>query len=78
MSISVVCTSITLALQIDYYVSCKLNCNILKKIRSVISPVRQRAGLGFPPEKFTTNRSERTNGVLQDCVKLECGAAKTD
>ena len=47
-------------------------------IRSVISPVRQRAGLGCPPEKFTTNRSERTNGVLQDCVKRECGTAKTD
>ena len=47
-------------------------------IRSVISPVRQRAGLGCPPEKFTTNRSERTNGVFQDCVKRECGTAKTD
>ena len=47
-------------------------------IRSVISPVRQRAGLGCPPDKFTTNRSERTNGVLQDCVKLECGTAKID
>lgn len=47
-------------------------------IRSVISPVRQRAGLGCPPEKFTTNRSERTNGILQDCVKRECGTAKTD
>ena len=47
-------------------------------IRSVISPVRQRAGLGCPPDKFTTNRSERTNGVLQDCVKRECGTAKID
>ena len=47
-------------------------------IRSVISPVRQRAGLGCPPAKFTTNRSERTNGVLQDCVKRECGTAKID
>ena len=33
--------------------------------------VRQRAGLGFPPDKFTTNRSERTNSVLQDCVNAE-------
>ncbi|XP_078364368.1 uncharacterized protein LOC144648781 [Oculina patagonica] len=47
-------------------------------LNSVISPVRQRAGLGCPPEKFTTNRSERTNGVLQDCVKRECGTAKID
>ena len=47
-------------------------------IRSVISPVCQRAGLGCPPEKFTTNRSERTNGVLQDCIKRDCGTAKTD
>ena len=47
-------------------------------IRSVISPVRQRAGLGCPPDKFTTNRSERTNGVLQSCVKHECRTAKID
>ena len=47
-------------------------------IRSVISPVRQRAGLGCPPDKFTTNRSERKNGVLQDCVKGERGTAKID
>ena len=47
-------------------------------IRSVISPVRQRAGLGCPPDKFTTNRSERKNGVLQDCVKGELGTAKID
>ena len=40
-------------------------------IRSVISPIRQRAGLGFPPDKFTTNRSERTNSVLQDCMNAE-------
>ena len=47
-------------------------------IRSVISPVRQRAGLGYPPDKFTTNRSERKSGVLQDCVKGERGTAKID
>ena len=40
-------------------------------IRIFISPIRQRAGLGFPPDKFTTNRSERTNSVLQDCVNAE-------
>ena len=32
-------------------------------VNCVISPVRQRAGLGCPPEKFTTNRSEATNNV---------------
>ena len=47
-------------------------------IRSVISPVRQNAGLGCPPDKFTNNRSERTNDVLQDCVKRERGTAKID
>ena len=47
-------------------------------IHSVISPVRQRAGLGSPPDKLTTSRSERTNGVLQDCVKCECGTAKVE
>ncbi|CAB4023524.1 Hypothetical predicted protein [Paramuricea clavata] len=30
-------------------------------LNSVISPVRQRAGLGCPPERFTTNCSEQTN-----------------
>lgn len=47
-------------------------------ICSVISPVRQRAGLGCPPEKFTTNWSEHTNDVLQDSMKRKCGTAKTD
>ena len=47
-------------------------------LRSVISPVCQSAGLGCPPEKFTTNRSQRANGVLQDCVKRECGTSKVD
>jgi hypothetical protein len=42
-------------------------------VKSVIRPVRQLAGLGCPPEKFNTNRSERTNGVIQDYVKRECG-----
>ena len=28
---------------------------------SVISPVRERAGLGCPPERFTTNRSDQQN-----------------
>ena len=42
------------------------------------SPVRQRAGLGSSPDELTTSRSERTNGVLQDCVKCECGTAKVE
>ena len=37
-----------------------------KFLYHVIAPVRQRAGLGCPPTKFTTNRSERTNGVIQE------------
>lgn len=41
-------------------------------LQSVISPVRQRAGLGCPPERFTTNRSERTNGVIQEFIQQEC------
>jgi hypothetical protein len=45
---------------------------------SVISSVRQRAGLGCPPEKFTTNRSERTNGIIQDFIKRDCGKDKVD
>ena len=46
-------------------------------IRSVISPVHQRAGLGCPPTRFTTNKLERTNGVIQD-FKRECGQGKVD
>ncbi len=42
-------------------------------VESVIHPVRERAGLGCPPERFTTNRSERTNGVIQDFVKQKAG-----
>ena len=38
-------------------------------INSVISPVRERAGLCCPPDKFTTNRSEKTNGIIQDFVR---------
>ena len=49
MSISVVCTSITLALQIDYYVSCKLNCNILKKyVALLVLSVRELALVSHP------------------------------
>ena len=44
----------------------------------VITPVCQRAVLGFPPAKFTTNRSERTNGVIQDYVKRKCGRRLVD
>ena len=45
-------------------------------VNCVISPVRQRAGLGCPPEKFTTNRSEATNNVLQDFVLRESHGKK--
>lgn len=29
--------------------------------------------IGSPPEKFNTNRSERTNGIIQDYITRECG-----
>ena len=47
-------------------------------VNSVISPVRKLAGLGCPPEKFTTNRSERTYGIIQDYVKRECSGSKVN
>ena len=49
-----------------------------ESIRSVISPVRQRAGLGCLPTRFTTNRSERTSGVIQDFIQRECGQGKVN
>jgi hypothetical protein len=49
-----------------------------KFIKSVISPVRQRAGLGCPPSNFTTNRSERTNGVIQDYIRRKSGRLPVD
>ena len=45
-------------------------------IRSVISPIRQRAGLGFPPDKFTTNRSN-THKQCPSGLR-ECGTARID
>ena len=42
-------------------------------VESVVRPARERAGLGCPPERFTTNKSERTNGVIQDFVKRKTG-----
>ena len=47
-------------------------------VECVISPVPQRAGLGCLPERFTTNRSERTNGVIQHFLKKECDGKKVD
>lgn len=40
-------------------------------VNSAIAPVRQRAGLGHPPEKFTTNRSEQTNRAIQEFARQE-------
>ena len=48
----------------------------LSFLQSAIAPVRQRARLGFPPEKFTTNRSEQTNRSIQEFVKKECNVMK--
>jgi hypothetical protein len=49
-----------------------------KMVNNVIAPVRQRAGLGCPPSTFTTNRSERTNGVIQDFIKRRYGLRRVD
>jgi dimeric dUTPase (all-alpha-NTP-PPase superfamily) len=45
-------------------------------LHSAIAPVRQRVGLGLPPEKFTTNRSEQTNRSIQEFVRKECKEQK--
>ena len=59
----------------DWFVSRKRG----EFINSVISTVRQSAGLGCPPDRFTTNRSEQTNRAIQEFVKSECkGAKKVD
>lgn len=48
-------------------------------LASVIKPVRQRAGLGCPPVRFTTNRSERTNRLIQEFINSESqGKTKVD
>ena len=47
-----------------------------KFINGVINPVRQRAGLGCPPERFTTNRSEKTNSLLQEFASQDYGKKK--
>ena len=39
--------------------------------------VRQRAGLGCPAERFTTNRSEQSNRLIKEFVKNDCGGKKT-
>ena len=49
-----------------------------KMLNHVIAPVRQRGGLGCPPSKFTTNRSERTNGVIQDFIKRHYGLRRVN
>ena len=46
-------------------------------VMSVINPVRQRAGLGCPPERFTTNRSEQTNRQIQEFVKKDSNGKKS-
>ena len=43
---------------------------------SAIQSVRQRAGLGCPPERFTTNKSEQTNRVIQEFVRNENNGKK--
>ena len=45
-------------------------------LTSAINPVGQRAGLGCPPERLTTNRSEQTNHLLQEFVRAESNGKK--
>ena len=45
-------------------------------VNCAISPVPQRTGLGFPPDSFTSNRSEKTNSLLQDFVSQESNGKK--
>ena len=42
-----------------------------KFLKSVVASVRERAGLGNPPAQFTTNRCERSNGLIQDFLRRE-------
>ena len=35
---------------------------------TMLKPVREQAGLGCPPEQFTTNQSEAINGVIKNQV----------
>ncbi len=45
---------------------------------NIISPICQRAGLGWSPDKLKTSQSECTNSVLHDCMKHECRRVKID
>ena len=47
-------------------VVCKVSC-----CRSVIEPVRERAGLGKPPSHFTTNANESINNVVKQALQYE-------
>lgn len=39
-------------------------------VKSLLRPVREQAGLGCPPEDFTTNASESVNALLKN--KVDC------
>ena len=45
-----------------------------KFLKSVIASVRERSGLRKPPVKFTTNRCERSNGLIQDFLMRKQGS----
>ncbi len=45
-----------------------------KFLKSVIAPASERSGLGKPPVKFTTNRCERSNGLIQDFLTRKQGS----
>ena len=37
-------------------------------VASLLRPIREQAGLGYPPEQFTTNASESINALLKNKV----------
>ena len=49
-----------------------------KFLYHVIAPLFQRAGLGCPPTKFTTNWFKRTIAVIQDHIKRQFGQQPVD
>ena len=46
----------------------RYKCDMM--VSSLLRPVREQAGLGCPPEQFTTNASEGVNALLKN--KVDC------
>ena len=41
-------------------------------LKTMLKPVRKEAGLGSPPEVFTTNASETVNSIIKMHVTNKC------